>query len=531
MLLKPFACTLQHVEASVSDPDYVVVGSGLSALAFGALMARSGRKVVVLEAHEKPGGYAHTFEMGPYRFNAQLHYVWNAGAGRTVGRFLAKLGLQDEVPFVQLDSEGYDHMRMPGYSLDIPYSYPELTRRLQRLFPTHAAELEAFVDEVRLTDEEMESLPASFSQARQVLGGHGYRRLLRYRNATLQDVFDRFALPRKAQTLIALQWPDFLLPPAQLSFFLWLKLFCGYARGAYYPKHHFEHVVETLVRALGAHGGGFRPRCKVVAFLREGERVSGVRVEHVDASGVGLGEFEDVTGREVVCNMDPQQAAHMIGLEHFSPGIRARLQYDYSASSFVAYLAVKDMDLREHGFGAWNVFHSEGADLNAAFEAMNERGDYSNISFAMSTPTLISDEPGAAPPGHQILELLTVASHDRFLEAKLGDAHAYRDQKQHILDAMLDVVERDYAPGIRGHLAIHVLGSPTTSERYVRAPQGNSYGAVMTPARVWRGRLDHRSSIAGLHFCNASSGFPGFAGTVWTGSRLYEHLSGDRFLE
>jgi hypothetical protein len=42
------------------------------------------------------------------------------------------------------------------------------------------------------------------------------------------------------------------------------------------------------------------------------------------------------------------------------------------------------------------------------------------------------------------------------------------------------------------------------------------------------GRLDHRTSLDGFHFCNASSGFPGFAGTIWTGCRLYEHLTGDR---
>ncbi|MBC7172019.1 MAG: NAD(P)/FAD-dependent oxidoreductase, partial [Polyangiaceae bacterium] len=105
---------------------------------------------------------------------------------------------------------------------------------------------------------------------------------------------------------------------------------------------------------------------------------------------------------------------------------------------------------------------------------------------------------------------------------------AYRAAKQRIFDAMLDVIESDYVPNIREHLAVHVTGSPTTSERYVGAPAGNSYGSTMTPRRIWPGRLDHRTSIPGLHFCNASSGFAGFSGTIWTGCRLYEHLSHDR---
>jgi all-trans-retinol 13,14-reductase len=33
---------------------------------------------------------------------------------------------------------------------------------------------------------------------------------LGYLNSTLQDVFDKFKLPQEAQTLLALQWADFL---------------------------------------------------------------------------------------------------------------------------------------------------------------------------------------------------------------------------------------------------------------------------------------------------------------------------------
>ena len=43
--------------------DYLVLGSGLAGLSFAALMAKAGKKVKVIEAHEFPGGYGHTFEM------------------------------------------------------------------------------------------------------------------------------------------------------------------------------------------------------------------------------------------------------------------------------------------------------------------------------------------------------------------------------------------------------------------------------------------------------------------------------------
>lgn len=510
----------------MGEPDYIVVGSGLAGITFAALMAKAGRRVVVLEAHDKPGGYAHTFDVGPYRFNAQLHYVWNVGEGRTVDRVLRKLALSGEVPFVRLDPAGYDHMRIPGFALDVPCSFEVLSARLGALFPFHAGALAGFVEEVRETDAALEALPSSPADLGASL--RGCRLLLRHRDATLQHVFDRFGLPPEAQALLALQWPDFMLPPAQLSFFAWVKLFAGYARGAFYPKRHYHDVVDALVRVITSNGGIFEARSRVAGFLLEGGRVRGVRVERL-ADGAP-GAEETLTAREVVCNMDPQRAARMIGFEHFSADVRRRLQYEYSASSLVAYCVVTGLDLRACGFGAWNVFHAESPDLNGAFAAMHDRGYYSRVSFAMSTPTLISDAPGIAPPGHQILQLLTVADHRRFHDLKLSDPAGYRAMKRRAFDAMLDVAARDYAPTIRDHLAAHVVGSPTTSERFVWAPEGNSYGSAMTPRNVGPWRLGHRSSIDGLHFCNASSGYAGFAGTFRTGARLYERLTGDRFL-
>ncbi len=71
----------------------------------------------------------------------------------------------------------------------------------------------------------------------------------------------------EAQTLLALQWPDFLLPPNKLSFFAWVSLFSGYMDGAYYPTHHFEHVIESLVATIRKHGGEVQLNCRVTEKL------------------------------------------------------------------------------------------------------------------------------------------------------------------------------------------------------------------------------------------------------------------------
>ena len=519
------------MSAAPRDPEYLVVGSGLAGLSFAALMARAGRSVRVLEAHYHPGGFGHTFEFGKegrtFRFNAQLHYVWNCGRGRTVDNFLRKLELQDEVTFERYDPTGFDRMRMPGLALDIPGDFAELARRLGDLFPASAGRLTDFVDEVRETELELDRIAEGGGPLRLALQLPRLRRVLRYRTATLQDVFDRFELPREAQTLLALQWPDFMLPPADLSFFAWVMLFAGYVRGAYYPTRHFEHFVNSLVSVIESAGGEVCLGARVTRFCTDGRRVSGAIAEEVLEDGARTGRETEHRAANVICNLDPRRAAEMIGMEYFSRAVRRRLDYDYSPSNFMAYCAVEGIDLRDFGFGRSNLFHTENPDLNDAFRAMHDRGDYSKPSFAMTVPTLLTDDRGDCPEGVQIVELLTVASHERFHSLKIAHPRRYQEKKTEIFDAIVETIERRHVPNLRDHFCFRMTGSPTTNERYCLAPAGNSYGSNMTPRNIGPSRLDDFTSLEGFHFCNASSGFAGFAGTVWTGCRLYEKLTGD----
>ncbi len=508
------------------QPDYLIIGSGLSALTFGALMANAGKTVQILEAHEHPGGFGHTFTMAKkYTFNAQFHYVWDCGEGQTVNRVLTKLGLDREVTFERYDPNGFDRMRMPGYKLDIPSAPTELIQRLSTLFPDHSDRIRQFVNEIEKTGAGLKILAPPIDPMELFKHPQSVFAAVQNLNSTLQDVFDRFQLPQAAQTLLALQWPDFLLPPNQLSFFAWVALFRGYQAGAFYPTQHFEDVINSLVKTIESHGGQVLLNHEVTNFRLTDKTVTGV-----SAMNLTTHQTAEFTGNTVICNIDPQRVAKKIGLEKFSKAIRRKLDYEYSASNYMVYCVVKDLDLRDYGFGKWNIFHTGHEDLNQAFSQMYDRSDYSNPSFAITTPTLLTEASRDCPADCQIVEFLTVANYAYFKQLRDSDPKAYRQKKQEILDAILDVVEKHYVPNFREHLVFEITGSPTTNERYCWCPEGNSYGSILTPRNMGLGRLNHETSLEQFYFCNASSGYPGFAPTVWTGALLYQRLSGDVIL-
>jgi len=498
--------------------DDIIIGSGMAGLTVAALLARAGRRVAVLEAHDTAGGYAHTFTMGQYRFCAQVHYIFGCGEGEPIHRLLTRLGLDQQVTFHRLDPEGYDQIVVAGDRHRVPTGLSKYRDRLIHRYPDAARPLHRYFDLVRTLREQMGRMPATIGVADLATAPFRFPHLLRYRSWTLQRLYDSLGMPRRLQAVLAGQAGDYLLPPEEVSLLLHVALVAGYDRGAYYPTHHFASLVDGLVGSVeAAPGCAVLLETPVAAIDSDGRQVRGVVTE----------DGRRMTAARYISNADPALTMGMI--RGLAPAGRRRkaLDYDYSSSNFTLYLGVRDLDLREHGFGNHNVWHYPHDDLNAIYRRQGQDNDLSDPWLFLSTPTLHTDQPGLAPPGHQILEVATSCSYDHFARLLRTDRKAYTRAKVAIRDRILAVLEEQYIPGLRRHLAMKLAGTPTTNQRYVRAPRGNAYGSRLTPKNMFP-RVSSETPLANLFLVNATAGYPSVGGTVSAGIKLYERLEGDR---
>lgn len=495
--------------------DDLIIGSGMGGLTVAALLANAGRRVLVLEAHDSPGGYAHTFAMGDYRFCAQVHYVFNCGEGEAVHRVLSELGLSEEVTFRRLDPEGFDHVVIAGERFRIPNGLAKSRDRLIHRFPEAAKPLWRYFAALSSARDEIARMPGRLGLRDLLTSPLNFPTLLRYRTWTLQRYYDHVGMPPLLQAVLAGQCGDYLLPPEQVSFLLHAALVVNYDVGAYYPDRHFGHLVDAVVGSIRR-----RPGCDV-------------RLEHevtrIEVARRRVGEVTTKNGARfladrVISNVDPAVTMRLCGSPPVGRSFRRKLDYTYSGSTFTMYLGVKGLDLREHGFGSFNVWHYPHRDINRIYRDQVERDDLSDPWLFLATPTLHSSAPGLAPPGHQVLEIATSCRYGFFAEHRArGDRH-YTQAKLRVRDRILDILEDRYVPRLREHLAMRVAGTPLTNEQYCRAPLGNAYGSALTPENMFP-RVPFETPIENLFFVNATAGYPSVAGTVAAGARLYERLS------
>jgi len=509
----------------VTNYDYVIIGAGMGGLTVGSLLANAGARVAVVEAHEYPGGCCHTFPMGDYKFCAAVHYIFSCGEGEPVYNLLRKLGLHETITFERLDPEGYDHFSCPSANLRfrIPNGLGKWCERLCDRFPGEAQQIRKFFAVVQALSVQLRRLPDHLTPIEVVKAVAHVPHVLRYRKHTLQQLFDKLELSPPVRAILSTQLGDVGLPPQQVSLLIYCALISSYSAGAYYPTEHFSSFVDAIARVVSD-----APGCDI---LYEAP-VTAARVDNGRVTAVVTEDGRELRADRFICNADPQWFVSMVGREHFGPSFLRKVDYDYSASSFSVYLGVKGIDLRDHGFGNWNMWHYPSLDINAAYAAQHDRDDLSDPWLFMSTPTLCS--PAATtrhtPEGEQILELITTCGFEPFEHRRNRSERGrrvYTKRKVEIRDRMIDSVEANYVPNLREHLSIRVAGTPTTNKRYLWAPLGNIYGSALTPANVDAGRLKSRSSIENLFFTGASAAFPSIGGTVSGGESLYTELTGD----
>jgi phytoene dehydrogenase-like protein len=478
-----------------SDPDLVVVGSGLGGLCAAALAARHGLEVLVLEAHDQPGGAAHGFQRRGFHFESGPS-LWS-GLGRwpssnPMAQVLRAVG--ENVPVATYQHWG---LLLPEGQLTVGVGLEPFLAVVRELRGGAAAEeWTAFMAWLQPYCEAARALPLlalrpglglAATLGRQGLGLLGQAGRL----ASLGGGFGPMAR-RHLRDPFLLHWVDLLcflisgLPMDQTSAAAMATLFGEWFEpGACldYPIGGSPAVVAALVRALERQGGALRTGSPVAEVLVERNRAIGVRL----ADGQRIG-----ARRGVIANVSPWSLPELLP-ESATPARWRRRQADTPACrSFLHWhLALRGDDLAH-----LPIHHVWVGDWRRGIDA--ER----NMAV-LSMPSLL--DPSLAPTGHQVLHGYTPANEPWELWKDLErGSPAYAALKAERC-SLFHRVLAPLIPDWRERVVLELQGTPLTHRHYLRMPQG-SYGPAW-PAD--QGPFPGGGTpVNGLVLCGAGT-FPG----------------------
>lgn len=115
----------------------VIIGSGIGGLICGAILAKEGYKITVLEKNKQIGGCLQIFVRSKHIFNSSVHYIGGISKGQNLYKIFKYLGIMDKLEIEKLDE--YAAEKIVFYGIDKEYhiaqGYPNFIKTLVADFP------------------------------------------------------------------------------------------------------------------------------------------------------------------------------------------------------------------------------------------------------------------------------------------------------------------------------------------------------------------------------------------------------------
>uniref|UniRef100_UPI00257AC860 FAD-dependent oxidoreductase n=1 Tax=Candidatus Solincola tengchongensis TaxID=2900693 RepID=UPI00257AC860 len=473
----------------MKDFDVVVIGSGLGGLSCAAQLAKEGRKVLLLERHYVPGGYATSFLRGRFEFEISLHELSGLGDERNPGplwRMFKDLGITEKVEFVRIPD--FYRCVLPGVDVVVPIGRENFEEALCEQFPDEAEGIREFTD--IMFRYASEALRANRVGMKMVMENQEeFSTLLAYFGKSLQEVRDPLIKDPAARTVLDVICGYYCNPPSRLSFLTYALGTVSYLRfGPWHVKGKSQALSQAFMDRIEELGGEVWLRNGASRILTDGGKVRGVEAQ----------DGTEVLCPVVVSNANPYVTClQLLGRENTPDWYLRRLgAWTAGASTVNLYLGV-DCTYRDLGLANHETFYSEGFDVDRNWKKMQAGEIMEPSDIAVTTYNAVDEE--FSPPGTASLVCTFIAFAEPWLKLP---PERYFETKERVARRVLELAER-VAPGLREHIEVVEVATPLTNMRYSRNPGGSIIGFDETFAGTGLVRMPAAGPLEGLYFCGA----------------------------
>ena len=505
--------------------DYLVIGTGMGGMAAAAMLTKLGRRVLVLEQHNIPGGFTQMFKRPGYRWDVGVHIVGEMSEERYPGRLLRELS-GGRIAWESV-GEIYDEFNFPdGFTIQLGSSREHFRETLVDYFPAERAAIDDYLALVRTAARAAAKLLQS--RAMPPLLGTGGRKkaadaALPHIYSTTAQVLASLTDDPRLRSVLSAQWGYYGSTPSQSSFAMHALMVQHFLNGAYYPVGGASSIAEGMLATVAEGGGWTAVRRTVDEILVRRGRVAGIR----------LSDGTEIGARRVISTAGAVPTAQMVG-EPVEPSGSFR---EAGPAHVSLYLGFKG-DVAANGAQRYCQWYYSSWDMEVAgWDVDPDRPIGPSPVLFCSFPSL--KDPAHDPGAEQrhTGEVITFVPWDSFSRwsgtkwQRRGSG--YEEFKAALTARLLEQYLRHY-PGLTSMVDHAEMSTPLSTNHFAASYRGSIYGLASTPERFADQSLDPRTQIKGLYLGGVDAATPGIAGALSGGilaAAAAEPIRGARFLQ
>ena len=457
--------------------DIIVIVAGLGGLTAGAKLAKEGKKVLLLEQHDRPGGCASTFKRKDFTMEVGLHEMDGLHPRDLKNRIFKDLDILDKVGFLAVP-EFYRFVN-GRQDIVIPLDPGQAQKVLCEQFPGEEAGIKSYFDHVL--------------NSRKIIGEAAGKP-----EPSLGKFLDSEIANDDLKLVLLGNLGYFHDDPYSLSLYYYLT-----AQGSYYSgKASFirggsQKLSNALATVITDHQGMVMLNSLVTNILFEWNRTVGVSFKNKKEKGSGT---EHAYASEIIVNAAlPTLAAELLppgqgkGLSEQIKGM------NIGASLLTVYYGFRQ-PLKETGNKYYSTFIFDPSVKKQADIKKNNHSDFDTRSFTFVDYSQL--DSGLAPPGKSVGAACCIDYTSGWEGLNRKDYQAKKEKVAATLTARLEKL----IPGFSNAVEYIEVGTSLTVKRFTLNTEGAVYGFAQNPGKP----TGYLSSLPeNLHIASAWGKFGG----------------------
>jgi phytoene dehydrogenase-like protein len=493
--------------------DCIVVGAGHNGLVTAAYLARSGKKVLVLERRHVLGGCSSGEELWPGFKSSPAAYVVSLFLPEIIRDLDLKRHGLDVLPrnpssFTPLVDGRY--LLMGHDEQSNLREIAKFSRRDAEAYPKYDAMLSRVAEAI---DPIIESPPPRMPPRLGDLGKWwAYYKAMKRLGKDLRAAIELLAAPAtrilnryfESEPLKATLATDAIIgamaaPSSPGSAYVLLHHVMGLSGG--------KRGVWGYVRgSMGGLANALEKACLAAGVeIRREAAVAAIRVQGGAAVGVTLADGTEIDARAVASCIDANQTfLKLVGAEHLPDEFRTIVQnIDYASASAKINLALDGLpDFQTGSVDRQVALHGtthvcpDSDYIERAFDDAKYGRPSREPVLEMTIPSTV--DPSLAPPGKHVASIFV-----QYAPYKLAEG-TWDERREEFGDRCIEILAR-YAPNIKNIILHRQVVTPLDMERTYGLTGGNIMQGAMGLDQLGPMRMDCRTPIRGLFLCGAAT--------------------------